>query len=147
MYRVAKKMTGDEDGAADIIQEVFIHLFYSLRDGLNISHPRSWLHKVTYLKCMDHFRKKKRLHEIELMENIEFEDDQNEKNELKAVISLAISTLKPQERVLVILYSEGLSYNEMASATGIKFSSIGKTLSRTLKKLGKELNNQQYEMY
>ena len=147
MYRVAKKMTGDEEGAADIIQEVFIHLFYSLRDGLKISHPRSWLYKVTYLKCMDHFRKKKRLHEIELTDNIELEDEQNEKHELKAVISLAISTLNPQEKVLAVLYSEGLSYKEMASATGIKFSSIGKTLSRTLTKLEQELKKHRYEMY
>lgn len=147
MYRVAKKLTGDEEGAADIIQEVFIQLFNSLSNGMDISYPKSWLYRITYLKCMDHFRKIKRLNEIELSENIEFKDEQNEKHELKAVISHAMSKLKPQERVLAVLYSEGLTYNEMASATGIKFSSIGKTLSRSLKKLGEELKNQRYEMY
>ena len=147
MYRVAKKLTGDEEGAADIIQEVFIQLFYSLSNGIDISYPKSWLYRITYLKCMDHFRKMKRLNEIELSENIEFKDEQNEKHELKVVISHAMSKLKPQERVLAVLYSEGLTYNEMASATGIKFSSIGKTLSRSLKKLGEELKNQRYEMY
>ena len=96
---------------------------------------------------MDHFRKIKRLHVVELTENIEFRDEQNEKHELKVMISHAMSKLKPQERLLAVLYSEGLTYNEMASATGIKFSSIGKTLSRSLKKLGKELNNQRYELY
>jgi len=147
MYRVAKKLTGDEEGAADIIQELFIQLFYSLSNGMDISYPKSWLYRITYLKCMDHFRKMKRLNEIELSENIEFKDEQNEKHELKAVISHAMSKLKPQERVLAVLYSEGLTYIEMASATGIKFSSIGKTLSRSLKKLGEELKNQRYEMY
>ena len=147
MYRIAKKLTDDEEGAADIIQEVFIHLFNSLNNGIDISHPKGWLYRVTYLKCMDHFRKIKRSNVVELTENIEYRDEQNEKQELKVMISHAMSKLKPQERVLAVLYSEGLTYNEMASATGIKFSSIGKTLSRSLKKLGKELNNQRYEMY
>lgn len=147
MYRVAKKMTDDEDGAADIIQEVFIQLFNSLNNGIDISHPKGWLYRITYLKCMDHFRKIKRLHVVELTENIEFKDEQNEKQELRAMIRQAMSKLKPQERVLAVLYSEGLTYKEMASVTGIKFSSIGKTLSRSLEKLGTELKNQRYEMY
>lgn len=147
MYRVANKMTGDDEGAADIVQEVFIQLFNSLSNGMDISHPKGWLYRITYLKCMDHFRKIKRLQEVEMTENIEFRDEQNEKNELRVMIRNALSKLKPQERVLAVLYSEGLTYNEMASATGIKFSSIGKMLSRTLKKLGKELNNQGYELY
>jgi len=46
-----------------------------------------------------------------------------------------------------VLYSEGLSYREISDATGIKSSSIGKTLSRTLEKLEKELINQKYELY
>jgi len=147
MYRVALKMVCDKDAVSDIIQDVFIHLFYCLRDGLNISHPKSWLYKVTYLKCIDHFRKQKRLQETVLMEDIEIEDKQNDKQEMKTVIIQALSKLNPQEKAIAVLYSEGLSYKEMASATGIKFSSIGKTLSRTLVKLEKELKKQRYEMY
>jgi len=55
--------------------------------------------------------------------------------------------LKPQERFLVILYSEGLSYKEMAEVTEMKYSSVGKTLSRTLKKIEKELKYQYDELY
>ena len=147
MHRVAFKMIGDKDGASDIVQEVFIDCFQRLSNGLVLDSAKSWLYKVTYIKCIDHFRKQKRLHEIELMEDIEIEDKQNEKHEMKTVIFQALSKLNPQEKAIAVLYSEGLSYKEIASTTGIKFSSIGKTLSRTLKKLGKELNNHRYEMY
>ncbi len=147
MHRVAFKMIGDKDGASDIVQDVFIDCFQKLRNGLVIDNAKSWLYKVTYIKCIDHFRKQQRLHEIKLMKDIEIEDKQNDNQEMKTVIKKALSKLNPQEKVLAVLYSEGLSYKEMASATGIKFSSIGKTLSRTLKKLGKELNNHRYEMY
>jgi len=147
MHRVAFKMIGDKDGASDIVQEVFIACFQRLRNGLVLDNTKSWLYKVTYIKCMDHFRKQKRLNEIELMDDIDIEDRQNDKHEMRTVIIQALSKLNPQEKALAVLYSEGLSYKEMASATGINFSSIGKTLSRTLIKLEKELNKQRYEMY
>jgi len=147
MHRVAFKMIGDKDDASDIVQDVFIDCFQKLRNGLVLDNAKSWLYKVTYIKCIDHFRRQQRLHEIKLMKDIEIDDKQNDNQEMKTVIKKALSKLNPQEKVLAVLYSEGLSYKEMESATGIKFSSIGKTLSRTLKKLGKELNNQRYEMY
>jgi len=147
MHRVAFKMIGDKDGASDIVQEVFIDCFQKLRNGLVIDNAKSWLYKLTYIKCIDHFRKQQRLHEIKLMKDIEIEDKQNDNQEMKTVIKKALSKLNPQEKVLAVLYSEGLSYKEMASATGIKFSSIGKTLSLTLAKLEQELNKHRYEMY
>ena len=147
MHRVAFKMIGDKDGASDIVQEVFIDCFQKLRNGLVLDNAKSWLYKVTYIKCVDHFRKQQRLHEIKLMKDIEIEDKQNDNQEMKTVIKKALSKLNPQEKVLAVLYSEGLSYKEMASATGIKFSSIGKTLSRTLTKLEQELKKQRYDMY
>lgn len=145
MHRVAFKMVGDHDGASDIVQEVFIDCFQKLRKGYVLDNPKSWLYKVCYIKCMDHFRKQQRLHEIKLMKDIE--DKQHDNQEMKAVIKEALSLLNPKERILAVLYSEGLSYKEMASATGIKFSSIGKTLSRSLKKLELELTKYRYEMY
>lgn len=147
MHRVAFKMIGDKDGASDIVQDVFIDCFQKLRNGLVLDNAKSWLYKVTYIKCIDHFRKQQRLHEIKLMKDIEIEDKQNDNQEMKTVIKKALSKLNPQEKVLAVLYSEGLSYKEMASATGIKFSSIGKTLSRTLTKLEQELKKHRYEMY
>jgi DNA-directed RNA polymerase specialized sigma24 family protein len=62
-------------------------------------------------------------------------------------MDLAISKLKPQEKILAAFYSEGLSYKELAEVTGIRYSSMGKVISRTLKKIEKELRNQHYELY
>ena len=147
MHRVAFKIIGDQDGASDIVQEVFIDCFQKLKNGLVLDNAKGWLYRVTYIKCMDHFRKQQRLHEIKLMKDIEIEDKQNDIQEIKTLIKKALSKLNPQEKALAVLYSEGLSYKEMALATGIKFSSIGKTLARTLAKLEQELKKHRYEMY
>jgi len=76
MFRVAYKMLGDNDGAADIVQDVCISFFHRLSNGLDVNNAKAWLNKVTYIKCMDHFRKMKRLRENELIENIAIEEEQ-----------------------------------------------------------------------
>jgi RNA polymerase sigma-70 factor (ECF subfamily) len=147
MYRVAQKMVGDRDNASDIVQEVFIYLFDKLNNGNVIINLNTWLYRATINKSIDNLRKQKQFQNIESLKDSKIEEELIEKQETTAAINYAISKLKPQEKVLVVLYSEGLSYKEIAEATGIKFSSIGKTLSRTLEKLKKELKNQHYELY
>lgn len=63
------------------------------------------------------------------------------------MVQLALNKLKPHEKILAVLYSEGMSYREMSEISGIKFTSIGKTLSRIIVKLGDELKKMNYEMY
>ena len=75
------------------------------------------------------------------------EDENNDFSAEKVALNKALDRLKPDERFLVVLYSEGLSYKEMAEVTEIKFSSIGKTLSRILKKIEIELKSQCDELY
>jgi len=58
-----------------------------------------------------------------------------------------LKRLTKDESVLAILYSEGCSYKEIAEITGIRLTSVGKTLSRTLMKLGNELKKMKYELY
>lgn len=140
-------MVPDREEATDIVQEVFIHLYEKLENGSNIEYPRSWLYKVTVNKCID-FIKKKRTHEkVEMAVHLKTDENKLEGDEKQAVVKLALDKLKPDERALAVLYSEGLSYKEMAEATGIRFSSVGKTLSRTLNKLGDELIKLKYDLY
>ena len=74
-------------------------------------------------------------------------DDQGENRERKAIVGKALSTLKTNERAMAVLYSEGLSYREIAEVTGINPASTGKMLSRILKKVESELKRLGYEMH
>lgn len=147
MFRVAQKMLVDKESAADIVQDVFVCLFDKLGHGSVILYPHSWLYRATTNKCIDFLRRKKKFRSIEEVKESRIDEGKAEEPEVIDAISKAISKLKPTERVIAILYSENLSYKEIAQASGVKFSSIGKTLSRALKKLEKELKNQHYELY
>ena len=147
MFRVATRMVGHREDVSDIIQEIFIDFFNKTCNGRIIQHPRSWLYRATINKCIDNHRNRKQYQDLESLANLNIESGSAENQEMKDAIILAISKLKPQEKILVTVYSEGLSYKEIAEVTGIKFTSIGKMLSRTLKKMEKELKSQRYELY
>jgi RNA polymerase sigma-70 factor, ECF subfamily len=150
MFGIALKMVGDEDNASDIVQEVFIYLFDKLNNGNVIIHLNTWLYRATINKSIDCLRKQKRFRTIESLKGSKLrttDEDVIEKIETTTAINNAISKLKPKEKALVVLYSEGLSYKDLAFATGIKFSSVGKMLSRTLDKLKNELKKENYELF
>jgi RNA polymerase sigma-70 factor (ECF subfamily) len=140
-------MVPDREDASDLVQEVFINLYQNLEKEAVIEYPRSWLYKVTVNKCIDFTRKQHKHEKIELFSQLKEEDNSLEINEKQTIIRLALSKLKKDESVLAILYSEGLSYKEIAEISGIRFSSVGKTLSRALTKLGIELKKLKYELY
>jgi RNA polymerase sigma factor (sigma-70 family) len=147
IFNVVYKMVPDSDDASDLVQEVFINLYQSLEKKAVIEYPRSWMYKVTVNRCIDFTRRQQKHEKIELFSNIREEDNSLEISENRNIIRHALARLKKEESLLAILYSEGLSYKEIAEITGIRFSSVGKTLSRTLMKLGNELKKLQYELY
>ncbi len=147
LYRTAQKMLGNGYDVKDIVQEVFIDFFEKTRRGIQIQYPGSWLYRVTLNKCVDVLRKDNKYVDEEPSEYIASESNTLESMDIKALLAACLSELKPHERALCVLYSEGLRYKEMAEITGIPFSSIGKTLSRTLCKLEKILKEKGYEVH
>jgi RNA polymerase sigma factor (sigma-70 family) len=140
-------MTCNADDASDIVQETFIALYQSFQKNVRIDYPRSWLYKVAVNKSINYLKQQSKADNIELVNNITTEENYFEINEQQKIVQYALNKLKPDEKILAVLYSEGMSYKEMAEMSGIKFTSIGKTLSRTLAKLGDELKKLNYEMY
>ncbi len=147
LYRTAQKMLGNGYDVKDILQEVFVDFFEKTKRGVPIQYPGSWLYRVTLNKCMDVLRKDNKYADAEPSQDIADESNPLETGETKALMAACLSELKPHERALCVLYSEGLSYKEMAEITGIPFSSIGKTLSRTLCKMEKSLKEKGYEVF
>ena len=140
-------MVADGADVSDILQDVFIDLYGKLNNGHEIRHPKSWLYKATCNKCIDRIRKQKRLQNLDTAGNITIAEESLEKQDLSIALKKALLKMKPRDRMLAVLYSEGLSYKEMAEITGIRFVSVGKLLARTLEKLGKNFKDQGYELY
>lgn len=147
MVRIAQKMLNNGDVAPDIVQDVFIDFYQKTSNKTVILYPKSWLARATINKTIDHLRKQKRFENTDSLKLPAEELHPFENKELIAAINLALSKLSIKEKTVAVLYSEGLSYKEIAEASGIRFSSIGSTLSRTLQKLEIELKKPHYELY
>jgi len=147
LLRVACKMLPDGQYANDIIHDVFIEFIEKCNGSKPVRCPKSWLYRVTLNKCVDRVRNNKKIGRIEEIGEIISTDDSIENNEKKAIVGRALANLKMKERELAVLYSEGLSYKEIAEITEINPASIGKMLSRTLKKLELELKKLGYELH
>ena len=147
VYRLAAKMIQQPEFVDDIVQDVFLALHEKLSRKIVINYLKSWLYRTTYNKCVDFIKQNQRYSTLEDKTLLMAEFEPAENNDKKELVSKAINKLNPELKFLIVLYSEGLSYKEMSEATGIKMNSIGKTLSRTLKKLKNEMKEEYYELH
>ena len=138
LFRIAAKMLRDTDAARDVVHDVFMAYYFVLNDKKVIKDTKNWLIRCTINKGVDFLRKNKK---IVSDGNIVKENNaiQSIDNQLDLIsISNLISKLDAKDQSLVVLYSEGYSYKEIAEITGINFNSVGKTLSRILEKLRRD---------
>ena len=136
LFRIAAKLLQDSEGAKDVVQDVFTSYFHVVQDKKTINDLEKWLVRSTINKGVDYKRKNARLvvlEDMQMDENIV--ENQNDASEILNVVE----RLGKKEKTMVVLYSEGYSYKEIAEITGRKFNSVGKTLSRIMEKIKKQL--------
>lgn len=145
VYILACKIVKDSEVSKDIAQEVFLKFHHFLADGKQVLNVEGWLNRATYNHCLNYLRDSKKWQHSSLSENTETEpgSDLNMiQDEERRQLRHCLGLLNEKEQVLVSLYSEGMSYKEIAEITGLRFSSVGTTLARSLAKLKKLYNHE-----
>ena len=135
LFRIAAKMLQDTEGAKDVVQDVFTAYYFAMNNEKVIRDTKNWLVRSTINKGIDYKRKTAR---TVTMESTLPETNESPQDEASDILN-AIAHLNEKEQTLVILYSEGYSYKEIAEMTGRNLPSIGKTLSRIMDKIKKHL--------
>jgi len=137
VYRIAYGVVRQREEALDIVQEVFIKLFRSIRQFQGKSRFYTYLYRMTMNTAIDHTRKMKKVPSFSMDEEEGFQlsDDAERRpdrildhKELEEKVKWAMDQLSPDQKAALIFREvEGLSYQEIAEATG---SSIGTVMSR-----------------
>lgn len=151
IHRLVSGLIPDNELVADLIQEVFVKFYLQLKSGTDIEFPKTWLYRVATNDCLNVLSRSKKSTSLDETHETVADNDENiekgiDEADTKHQLHLALDRMKPNDKALLLLYSEGLSYKEMAEITGIPFNSIGKSLSRALDKLKLILKNKQHEM-
>jgi RNA polymerase sigma-70 factor (ECF subfamily) len=150
IFSVAFGITLDAEESRDIVQDVFFQVYRSILDFRGDASLSTWLHRITVNRCLNWKRRWARrfqwLNRIggngEAPENDEPASDlpSPEKRMVDAQtrqqIDSALKKLPDQVRTVFVLRElEGLSYEEIAYATGIKLGTVRSRLFHARRQL------------
>jgi RNA polymerase sigma-70 factor, ECF subfamily len=118
----AQKLLRNEDAALDVLQEVWLKAFRTIR---RLEHPRmlrSWLYGVTHGLAIDRIRKNQSVERLERTyaeQTVILTEEPAFDREDAAAVHRALDTLEFKHRdVLVLCFLEDLSIAEIASIVG-----------------------------
>ena len=148
IYSIALRYSGDATVAGDIAQDTFLKLLSSIGDYRGEANFETWLYRVVVNRCLDHHRRGRRLMPIvnNLIDLIRSTGEtvlhQLLRTEFEENIQQVIQTLAPEQRMVVVLrYTEGLSYEEIAEILGCSTGTVGARLSRAHRVLERRLSH------
>jgi RNA polymerase sigma-70 factor (ECF subfamily) len=137
VYRLAYRLTGNRQDAEDLTQETFVRAFR----GLATYRPGTfdgWLHRITTNLFLDLVRRRARIRFEALPDNTErIVDPQSsaervyEDRTFDPDVQDALDRLAPEFRAAVVLCDiEGLTYEEIAAALGVKLGTVRSRIHR-----------------
>jgi RNA polymerase sigma-70 factor (ECF subfamily) len=151
VYSIAYGVVRQREEALDVVQEVFIKLFRSIRNFKGRSNFYTYLYRMTMNTAIDHKRKAGKQFMSSLDEEGSFEpSDEAERGperillqkELEERVKLAMDKLPDEQRAALIFRDvEGLSYQEMAEAMGCSIGTVMSRLHYGRKRMQESLKN------
>lgn len=145
LFNIALRTLGDEDRAADAVQEALVAAFRGLR-GFHGGSFRAWLARTVVNKCYDEYRRSARHPSLPLTPTVdgdELEDvrwlrdpgpsleESFDDTELADALQSCLKMLPFAARtVLALVDVDGLSYEEAAVAMGIPVGTVKSRLAR-----------------
>lgn len=117
--------------AEDLFQEVMANVWNSLPSFRGESQIGTWVYRIAVNTALVHRKKWKRGEELtDIADTRPCAQQDLERRERLALLRKAIATLAEQDRLIVTLLLEGLSYKEMAEITGLTVNHVGVKISR-----------------
>ena len=157
IFRLVYAMVRHEHDARDICQEIWLTVWKQLPGFRGDAKFSTWLHPIATRRALDHLRKRRRWFdrflpfsngdaEIESAPEPASADDtrqQSETNDRSAQLKAALDTLPPKLRATLALREiEGLSYEEIAAATGIPTGTVMSRLYHARRLLTQQLKGE-----
>ncbi|MCF7857758.1 MAG: sigma-70 family RNA polymerase sigma factor [Candidatus Cloacimonetes bacterium] len=144
LYNYLLKILRNPEDAEDILQESFIILHKKMA-AIEESSYKGYLYKSAYHKALNLIKKRNKKNNLFVKnKNMEsYQSEPVEENQVNALISAALSKLKPEEALLIELqFYQKLSYQEIAKVLDTTESAVDSKLVRTKKKLKKIIDEQ-----
>ena len=147
VYSIALRYSGDASVAQDIAQETFLKLFTGVRSFRGDSDFSSWLYRLVVNSCFDQKRRNRRLMPLldEALAMLQTPQasafDEILRAELRGHLRAVVEGLPDEQRMLLVLrYTQALSYDEIARILGASSGTIASRLNRIHRMLERRLS-------
>jgi RNA polymerase sigma factor (sigma-70 family) len=142
LWRYAVRVTSNPDGAADVVQEVWLRVLRGLPALRDAARFRAWLFGIARRVLMDRLRVRYSEPPMEPLEPYGIEEpaaDQEYRDDL-SVLQVELDRLPlPEREVLVLFYLRELSLNEIATIAAIPLGTVKSRLFRARQMLRRQL--------
>ncbi len=148
VYSVALRYAGDSAAAMDIAQDTFVKLLSNIQQFRGDSSFESWLYRMVVNSCLDYHRRRRRF--LPLMdEALDVFRSSKEgalsemlREEQAERVQQVVAQLPEEQRIVVVLrYTEGRSYEEIADLLGCRRGTVASRLNRAHKALERRLSH------
>jgi RNA polymerase sigma-70 factor (ECF subfamily) len=146
VYSIALRYSGDQAVAMDIAQDTFLKLFSGIQSFRGESSFDSWLYRLVVNSCLDQKRKTRRLAPLlgALIDALPAPEPSADERVIRAEmggqVRSVVAGLPPEQRIAIVLrYTQGLSYDEIAEATGCSAGTVASRLNRAHRTLERRL--------
>lgn len=140
IYSVCYMFAKNADEADDLFQEVLINLWKGMGTFREESKISTWIWRVSFNTCISADRKRKRDKSVRLSMDINLYDTHDEDSRQIKMLHDRVHRLKPFDRAIVMLWLEGMPYDEIAAVVGITVKNVSVRLVRIKEEL-KRMNN------
>jgi RNA polymerase sigma-70 factor (ECF subfamily) len=147
VYSIALRFSGERTAAMDIAQDTFLKLFSSIRDFRGDSGFDTWIYRLVVNSCFDHKRRTRRWLPLaaDFAGTLRAAGDSLAdvlRSEINGSVRRAVDRLSPDLRIVVVLrYTEGLSYDQIAEVLGCAPGTVASRLNRAHKTLERRLSH------
>ena len=155
IYSLAYNMTGNKEDAEDMVQDVFVKAFSSLKSFRGTSSFYTWIYRIAINRTINFLKKRKKKQAVSLNdvdEGVERDPAYVELSarespvrdasltELQEKLNKALLTLSEKHRTVVVLHDiQGLPHDEIARMTGCSEGTVRSRLFYARQQLQGEL--------
>jgi len=146
VYSIALRYSGDPAAAMDIAQDTFLKLLSSIQNFRGAASFDSWLYRIVVNACLDHQRSGRRVAPFldGLLDAVAAPAEsvltRLMRAEQEQTVQEIVARLAPEQRIVVVLrYTEGLSYDQIAEIVGCSPGTVASRLNRAHKILERRL--------